>query len=75
MIGRVMMGRFRGSHLLETIQPLRVIFDRHRGDIGLVRGLPYIPGDPRGPPFVGSWGTFALEVHVEDSKGRLSRLF
>jgi hypothetical protein len=72
---RVMVARFGSPDLLQSLSPLRAIYDQHRNDMGLVKGLPFVPADPRASPFIGAWGVFALEVFVESSSGALTRLY
>ncbi len=71
MVERFGNGR---KELTDSIKPLRDTYQKYGGQIGLVKSLPYMPEDPRDSPFVGSWGTFASEVYVEDSHG-LTRVF
>lgn len=69
-----MIAKFGRPELRPATAMLRAIYDEYGDRIGLIRGLPYLPADPRSSPFVGAWGTFAVEVYLEASDGALSRL-
>lgn len=70
-----MCARFGGRHLVSAIDQIVAIAAAHGDEPGLVRALPFIPPDPRAAPFVGSWGTFALEIYLEEQGHELTRLF
>lgn len=71
----VMIARFGRPSFREGIAPIRKIYAQHSDEVGLVRGVPYLPADPRSAPFVGSWPSFAMEVYVEQNTGTLLKLY
>jgi hypothetical protein len=67
--GRAMISRYGTPDLLAGIAALRDIYVQHADDVGVVKSVPYRVTDFRTAPFIGSWGTFALDVRLEVSGG------
>ena len=69
------IGQYGRSALLKTVDPIHDVLKTYGERVGLVRGLPYEPADPRKSPFVGWWGFFALEIFGEDGHGKMVTLY
>jgi hypothetical protein len=69
-----MVRRFGSPALESGIVPLGLVYRESLDHRGLVRGVPYLPPDPRASPFIGAWGVFPLEVHIEQG-GLLSKAY
>jgi hypothetical protein len=72
--GQAMVSRYGAPGLLEGIAALHDIYVQHGDDVGMVKSVPYRVADFRTAPFIGYWGTFALDVRVED-RGRLRQVW
>jgi len=66
--------RFGPPSLELGIAPIGAIYRESHHLRGLVRGVPYVPPDPEASPFIGAWGVFPLEIHVEQN-GRMSKVY
>lgn len=73
--GSAMVSRFGRPEWLATVAPVSAVYGRYKDALGLVKGLPYMPSDPRSSPFVGAWGVFAAEVYVERGNGTLLKAY
>jgi hypothetical protein len=69
-----MVRRFGAPNLELGIPAVNAIYRDWRDLRGLVRGLPYVPPDPRSSPFIGAWGVFPMEIHIEQ-RGLLSHVY
>src|SRR6185436_4538278 len=57
-----MMRRFAPPGRELDFEPIGAIYSEWGNRRGLVRGLPYLPSDPRSSPFIGAWGVFPVEI-------------
>jgi hypothetical protein len=67
--GQAMIRRYGTADLLEGITALHDLYAQHGEDVGVVKSVPYRVTDFRTAPFIGSWGTFALDVRLEEPDG------
>lgn len=70
-----MIRRFGRSSFLATIEPVHAIRAEYGERIGVSRVWPYVPSDPRSPPFVGAWPGFPFEIRVENDSGDWSVIY
>jgi hypothetical protein len=66
----MMIERFGRPEFSRNAPRVVEIYRKHGDEIGLVKAVPYPTS-----PFVGSWGHFVTEVHLEGKAGTLTRLF
>jgi hypothetical protein len=66
---KAMIDRYGRAELAGTLAPVRILYDRYRRTVGLVKSLPFMPKDARASPFVGAWGTFPLEIWIDEAAG------
>lgn len=70
-----MIGKLGSSEIAGDLRLVRTIYNQHRSEIGLVKGLPYRAGEHGMSPFVGAWGTFPLAISLENTNGTLVPLY